>query len=313
MTSDKYITLFSNSCKQQYPANSLRKFRNKLCSPINLDGEWQVALVDLSFPFKCLNIPDPITIQFTTPCAPQPDEDESEEEMQTAFTSTPKASKFRRRHITVVNSITRSGALSSGYYRNVDELARAINSLYNDLFSNCDVLLHLDVTYSFFENRLVLSAHPVSNEFSLNESSITIQSTNREFFETVIGLDFQESLNGTSSISVSSSSQLISNTCNLPRYRRLYVCSDIIDYQHVGGTSSQLLASLVVDECGRCSDKFLPRYLPIRGMTLDTIDIELTTNLLNGEMFPLPNATSDSDYVECTLHLRRKSMLQSCI
>ena len=45
-----YITLASNSSKQFYPNNTFINFTTKLHSTLRLDGEYEVGLVELSYP-----------------------------------------------------------------------------------------------------------------------------------------------------------------------------------------------------------------------------------------------------------------------
>ena len=143
--------------------------------------------------------------------------------------------------------------------------------------------------------------------------SIYIECSRGDILESFLGLDVTRLHDDYASISVFPSSTTISNPCNLTRYRRLHICTDIIDHQIVGGTSSPLLASIPIEESGRCVDKLIPRYLQVRGQYLESIEIALMTNTETGELFPIPRVGQNQGFVECTLHFRRKSLFQSCI
>ena len=101
--------------------------------------------------------------------------------------------------------------------------------------------------------------------------------------------------------------------CNVQRHRRLYVCSDVIESQIIGGTAKQLLGTVNIDQSGNCDNRPTPRFLQVRGTTIESIEIELVSNIQTGELFQIPDEQSKYNVVECTLHFRRKSMLQSCI
>ena len=44
------IDLISNASMGIFTSNSMAKFRNQLAQPLQLDGDWQVALALISFP-----------------------------------------------------------------------------------------------------------------------------------------------------------------------------------------------------------------------------------------------------------------------
>ncbi len=50
-----YLTLPSNSSMNYYPQNTVAQYTTKLNSLIELDGEWEVGLTEISFPFEIEN------------------------------------------------------------------------------------------------------------------------------------------------------------------------------------------------------------------------------------------------------------------
>ena len=54
-----YVTLPSNSSFDYYPDNTLNDFTTKLFKPIDLSGEWEVALTEISFPHSFYNVNAP--------------------------------------------------------------------------------------------------------------------------------------------------------------------------------------------------------------------------------------------------------------
>lgn len=57
-----YVTLPSNSSFDYYPNNTLNDFTTKLFKPIDLAGEWEVALTEISFPHSFYNIVEPFNV-----------------------------------------------------------------------------------------------------------------------------------------------------------------------------------------------------------------------------------------------------------
>ena len=51
-----YLELVSNASSQVYPQNAMASFTNFLPDKIELDGSWEVALVEVSYPGICYNI-----------------------------------------------------------------------------------------------------------------------------------------------------------------------------------------------------------------------------------------------------------------
>jgi len=51
-----YLTLPSNSSMDYYPQNTVAQYTTKLNSLIELDGEWEVGLTEISFPFEIENV-----------------------------------------------------------------------------------------------------------------------------------------------------------------------------------------------------------------------------------------------------------------
>jgi len=316
MSSDIYVTLMSNSCLTQFPNNSPQKFRNKLCTPINLDGDWQVALEDLSFPFKCINITQSIKVEFIAPCFQSKVHDaDNFHSPRASIESTPIESTPEPDPTPIViESVSKSGFLAKGYYRDADELGSAIMSLFHDLYkdqrASGDLILDLDYDYSEVDNKFKFVVIELLDDSTLEDQYLSIIASDWTPFQSHLGLDSVISEDG---IQLNPTTQMIPVTCNVPIFRRLYVCSDVIEYQQVGGTYTQLLATTPIDQSGRVECKIVPRFLSVRGTVIESIEIELMSNIQTRGIFPIPKKPSDYDYVECTLHFRRKSMLQSCI
>ena len=79
MMDDQFqITLPSNSCVTYYPNNKGNSYITHRHSKINLEGQWEVALMDMQYPFTGQNIQKDIEIGFIVHNAVkrQPEEDD---------------------------------------------------------------------------------------------------------------------------------------------------------------------------------------------------------------------------------------------
>ena len=59
------ITLPSNTNLELYPENAANNYTTKLCYPLNLQGNWEVALVDIQYPLEWTNAPADTIVGFT--------------------------------------------------------------------------------------------------------------------------------------------------------------------------------------------------------------------------------------------------------
>jgi hypothetical protein len=67
--SDFYLTLPSNSSMSFYPENTLSSFTTRLPNSIDLDGDWEVGLVEIQYPHNWYNVPmelSPRTLAITS-------------------------------------------------------------------------------------------------------------------------------------------------------------------------------------------------------------------------------------------------------
>ena len=348
MASEKYVILFSNSCIPECPSNTIARFRNNLNSSLNLEGDWQGGLIDISVPFKSFNFEE-MEIGFYVPvsitnqmCNDQEinyvekvEDEESGinrtlskiddsasfhsvcEEVET--TNLNEELNIEESVIKTTQFIFKSGTLSAGYYSSVSEIVNEIVKLYHKLFKNFhqsnNLLLDLKILYYSHLNKVSISAVPLLNLHS--SWSIMIGVYNNSLFENILGFQsekVQQTLDSSEffKLEVFQNAQLSSTPCSLKLYNKIYVCTDIIDHQHIGGISAPLLTSTSIAQNGKCKIG-LSRYHSLRFSNIESIEIQIFSNILNYEYIPCTVIQNDSEYVECTLHFRRQSLFQSCI
>ena len=344
MESDKYVTLFSNTSQEQYNTNSFSKFRNKFIVPLKLEGDWKVRLLDISFPFNPINVPEQkigflIRVNQLTKTLDANDTSGIEAEVDLYFDSTtsPRDSVENGETQPKIVNKYRSGTLKGGFYSSVGELAYEITNLFNSLFADLKernvLAAGLCMEYDQATNQAKVYLNSLeeqatgnveNEEEKTNEQDISIIKIickNAYLLETILGFDNVSKIEGRDGdefcLEVSPEELFSSTPCNLKLIHKIYICTDLIDHQIVGSKSLRLLASCVLPSKGNYHMiSPAPRYHSIVSgydsvRNFDAVEIELFSNIQNLEYFPSPLNPSDTDFVECTLHFKRSSLLHS--
>ena len=334
MSTEKYVTIFSNMCTDLFPANQCNEFKNKLFTPLTLESsgaDWQMALIDISFPFKCLNIEDGISIGFLAPIRVTTAHRMLDEHVleSTLISSSDKAedietiaeeSGIETSTMDPMSLLFRYAILPPAYYYSVSDLATAIVNLYHSLFYNLylsgDLIFDLCFSYNAMKNQISFFACPLNPAVNatISQNFLSIFSSNESIFKFNFGLESREltddQMGLVYEVDIPTMGLYSIRPCNLLNYTNLYVCSQIVDYQHVGNKYNKLLATARLDKTGKFRLSTTPRYLPIqRTYQIDTLDIELYSSLLTFAPFPFPITPSFDDYVECTIHFKSASIL----
>ncbi|CAH1240716.1 Hypp6072 [Branchiostoma lanceolatum] len=123
MANSFYVTLPSDSSMDVFPDNTVTNYRTKLAHPVELDGEWEVGLVEIQYPHSWMNVREgENTLLYYI-------EDEKDVEGSRAY------------------EIVK---ISTGYYKNILHLLEALNrsasTRYPDLFKQHDMFTYNDVT-----------------------------------------------------------------------------------------------------------------------------------------------------------------------
>ena len=225
--------------------------------------------------------------------------------------------------------ICRTARLSAAFYLGVDELCAAIVQLYqntfNDLFESGDILADLRISYSPLSNMLNLHSKLINDEIEEEEEEeedlpeippILIFAKNKILLQYHFGLKCLSKSFDKGYVffyvETDFSTELYStNPCNLRKYAKLYVSCDCIEYSSIGNNVIKLLTSIPIssDKKTIALSTSYPttRYHTVRSTLIDSIEIELLSNISTHELFPSPINPSDTDFVECTLHFKRVS------
>ena len=341
MNSEKYVTLFSNACMQRFRENRCERFTNQLSMPLQIEGDWQVSLFDITFPFKCANIDDQISIGFLVPCRIEKDISISHENMysnidmllpcdEIGVDSQPMISDsdslmqnesglHDMASNEAISYVFRSGYIEAGYYRSIRELGCTLVSLfetlYSDLFHSGSILSTLKFTFNSHHNQSTFYACQMTD--STESMPIAVLCSSSSFLHYNFGLDcnpivFRDGAH-LFKVTIDKNGTRSTNACNLDTFTRLYVCSNIVDFQFFGPYSNRLLSSITIDDNNQSIVKVQPRYVNVERQNIECIEIDLYSNIQTLKPFQFPNPQSDSDVVECTLHFKRCSLLQNCI
>ena len=57
-----YLTLPSNSSMDYYPENTVARYTTKLANTIELEGDWEVGLLEMSTPLELVNIVEELSL-----------------------------------------------------------------------------------------------------------------------------------------------------------------------------------------------------------------------------------------------------------
>jgi hypothetical protein len=296
-----YVVLPSNSSMEYFPDNTLANFKVKLAKPLILEGQYEVALVEIIYPHRRLSVqPDEASIivytkepiarakrrnKGTQEDAPTNGLAPSDEEsMDIVAIKTPEPSKKKkvirmsRNSDGVMKAVEKSAAeipktvvqpnryvLSAGMYEGAYDLNIA---LYEATRRSAGVKIGFDSVSNKFRIRLTQKA--VKVELSPRMSHLlgfTNDQTSYILTQTEKA-KFLPHLEGNA--------------------HSLYVYSSIVDHQIVGGLVAPLLRVVCpdADKLGQTvSEKYIkPHYLPVNNSYIDTIDIQIRTT--TGYFFP---------------------------
>ena len=141
------IVLPCNSSNAYFTDNTPAKYRTRLAMPIQLIGEWEMAIIDIQYTHNWRNILESLKIGFIVSLGPE----------SAALSSSESIDDFDR---TIKNDIRerkrddfcyRASLLPSGYYDSVrdicDYLTEQLRILFPEIFANRN-----DRTFSFSYN-----------------------------------------------------------------------------------------------------------------------------------------------------------------
>ena len=284
-----YITLPSNTT--DFPSNNTANFRVRLPNPIELSGEWEVALVEIQYPYSWNNL-----------------QDGGGNEFQVDLLS-------KREQLTLVEP--EEIKVHPGYYKNAGELIDAIklgiekwapgNYIPPKAKSNGEILKRQvkrsDKRKEKLRRKVDKGFHISYNELS---KRVQISLKTGHIKEVSLGSQLQymlgfakEQLPLRNAVNIASFPPDISAAFNT-----LYIYSDIIQPQVVANSLVPLLRTVPIEgKFGESVDKVFvaPHYLPVRSKRFDSVEISIKTDTNRPVQFNFGKAI-------IKLHLRKQKL-----
>jgi len=321
------ITLPSNSSVNYYPKNKGNSYTTHLHSKINLEGQWEVALMDIQYPFTGQNIQKDIVIGVIVHKAlkRQPEEDDfdkycydhgllgnsmTDEEAAVSYQgktdqekATLKLTRGDKTHSMLVPFGYYRATIPAGYYRLIGNLLAKLTAKISEAFA-------------FME----LKDAPVTARYLPDKDRVKITTTPNKVVELVSNSSYLPSLlgcpinkptpEGYTFVVLEESKGDKSFISELPPtldpLTTMYIYTDIVKSQIVGDTQCPLIGVVPIKQEERdvCFFSFShPYYVTLTSQEISEINIQLKTD--TGDPFPL----ASNGKVVCRLHFRRKHRL----
>lgn len=308
-------TLPSNSSMETYPDNKPQSFKTKLQKPLEFHGEWEVALVDLTYPHNWFNLRENPIISFLEGSSDESADLKSGiwlDIFNSAAPTTMKAKSVYRWPVRI----------KQGYYSNPGDLIDTFQELSSKKYSDWKLIrkqvdagrlsranpndMQLKAEMDKLENTRQAPC-PIIFRYNKIHNSISIEGENVVM---VIEKNNQEILNALG-IQPENENNMFTYQY-LPIYNKkppylhpwtsIYIYSDIIEPQMVGDSLVKLLNTCpIMGQNGEYSHwNFNPlHFIPLSRGYINTIAIELKTD--TGEFLPIT-----SGKVVCRLRFRER-------
>ena len=262
------ITLPSNSSMKVSPDNRPGNFTTSLPTPLSLEGDWEVALIDLQYPHSWFNMETDAHILFafhlTKPnrnliVSLQEGSDDRKE-----YTDTLKQEMdiaYKQKSLDSASDSWIYLRIPPGFYASLEDLIKILNHR---------IQVKLNGSHRTSKEEL---------DFSYSYDPIT-----RHLTLTTVGMDAKilvVCLNPTIKKILDSVNEYVKLTDELhliPSLNSIYVYTDIIKYQFVGDAKVPLRGVLPAKGQDRSQEYWSfqqPYYIPISATTIATVNIQL--------------------------------------
>lgn len=310
------ITLPSNASQANFASNRANSFKTKISKPLQLDGEWEVSLVDIQFPSSYANLLDTMVgaVLITGPLAGGVRKKLTPAQNDISNYPFAKADKLDEKvdRLIAARNLQETPLLYTriiirkGHFDSVMELGYNFAKLVSDSV-NRNRLLPYEFSLRYEKDpKSKRNSFQVYYQEEIDFTFCTLSST---FFKSVFALsptsvfqpDPDEPPLNLFSFKFSSF-----GSGKLDYVSSMYVYSDLIKYQLVGDTEAPLLGIVPLTNEGSGAQEYYsfnpPYYIPLAKSYFDTIEIQINTDW--GDPFPFTDLQNGK--VACRLHFRRK-------
>ena len=303
-----YLTLPSNSSTEYYPANNAAEYNIKFLKTINLQGEWEAALVDIQFPQNWLNVHEmeiPIRMYLTPTTTTTHSQNyhllSTADYIRTVLEAFPNQNSpisideiIRGKRLFRWNDTLKCIEIivNKGYHASIESLVDQINLAVKVIF------------FQPFYRLLILDASSAHVSYFVGERVSKISFTNCSVNQ-MLGITRIDSVEN---LDVNQHEAPMHIGCLAAHYpdmnngvNTIFVYSDVIDIQRVGDSQPQLMRSLPsrVKEGMISFDK--PQYKRVIRNSITSAEIVLRD--LAGRTLKFQRGITI-----CTLHFRRRRL-----
>lgn len=246
MRSSFYITLPSNSSIGYYPNNTVTNYITQLSHPIRLEGEWEVAVVEVIYPCTFLTLTESSKIFLYVNTNLNTDSATSDQDSKTPNTEDELSIP-----------ILKIFSIPEKEYNDGKEVVNTINKL--EEFTK----------YAMFD-------------FDRNTKKVTIHTRPQVFqMELTHTLALQLGFDPNENDLITHNKSIRPSDLHLGLPHQIYIYCDIVDMQFIGDTMAPLIQMATVDTTNYThgankSVQFLnPHYIPVLKSSFESIEIDL--------------------------------------
>lgn len=296
-TNEFQLTFSSNNSVSIYPDNKPQSFKIRLPAPIDLVGDWEVALMQIQYPRSWFTIQESHEIRFAkctfknnreniydTPCSPKlSDQSNSAHDLATLYNLFGESeSKIEEYYVNI----------EPGFYPSPASVLWRLDELIREQYFKCserpdDSLFPINLYYDEIENKCKFKGSDNWAWCLPKESTL--------FRELGIIIDHDDT--------DWKKFPMTGAMANMKTWSRIYVYTDIIKPQLVGDAHLPLIAVAPVNGESGCTSahwNFLPPYyLPVSRTYINDIEFQIKSEF--GDFVPFRNGI-----VINRLHFRRR-------
>ena len=297
--SEFQIVLPSNASALNYPNNIPANFKTKLAMPIQLVGEWEMAIVDIQYSHSWINIKKAIKIGLMSSAIASKSaggEDPKGADIVDDFDKTISGMMTDRK---LTGYCYRHFTLPAGYYGTMSDICDFLTKQYAIALKEWLPDAKADFTYNENTNKVSITGGQRRVQIFIAD----------ENFQKLTGIKLSVDSRFTSDTgpmyaTTNYAGEQSQEASRLENPTSMYIYSDICEYQLVGDSQAPLLGILPIDgqhKQQRYWSFVPPYYIGVTKSYLSEIELRICTD--TGDLVPF---TSDSAVV-VRIHFRKKA------
>ncbi len=257
-----YIDLPSNGSMEIYPSNTLANFTNQLVRPMELDGKYEVAMVEIIYPYPHTSVnPMQEYIQIFVGTELKPND--------------PFVTYLEKDGKKIYDRVTETKFLEAGVYQSVMQIHEHFRYMFHRN--------HMELKYNVTDNRFAVFGFE-GNHYNVSKVSISSKLAEMLGFES----------GGKAPLELRENKYANHPPHFLGDLKPMFVYCNVIENQLIGNKSAPLLRVVCPDEHNSgnstVSEKYIkPYYLKVNKSYIDAIQISIQTE--EGLPYPFKTGT----------------------